>query len=373
MTYNIVWFKRDLRLHDHLALHHAVGQGKVLCVYVVEPSLWAQADVANQHYQFLLESLRELYAALRQRGGQLHILTGEVCPVFAQLFAHQPFTAIYSHEETGNAVTYERDKSLARWCKQEQIGWHEFAQFGVVRRLKNRDDWQGLWNVHNEAACVPIPALGVENFEKLTPGLNLPQLPVPFQELGLDPFDPPLRQRGGRQQGLQTLHSFLNDRCYHYRGGISSPLSAPTACSRLSPYLSYGCLSLREIVHATRLRIAGLTVLEERQKKGLSAFISRLYWHCHFIQKLESEPELEYRNLHRGYDGLREDGWNQSHFDALVSAKTGWPLVDACVTMLQQTGWLNFNARNAGISCGVSAVVGLASGRSLAGTAVFRL
>lgn len=345
MTYGIVWFKRDLRLHDHLALYTAVNSGPVLCLYVVEPSLWTQADAANQHYQFLLESLRELYAALRKNGGLLHILTGEVTEVFAHIFAHQPFSAIYSHEETGNNATYQRDKALGRWCRTQQIEWHEFAQFGVVRRLQNRDDWQARWNAHNDLPCLPLPPLSAENFIQLTPALALPRLPPSVQELHLDPYDPPERQRGGRQNGLMILDSFLRERSYQYRGGISSPLSAPTACSRLSPYLAFGCLSLREVVHATRQKLAELPVTADRQKKGLDAFISRLYWHCHFIQKLESEPEIEYRNMHRGYDGLREQEWNQAHFDALVSARTGWPLVDACVTMLRQTGWLNFRMR----------------------------
>jgi deoxyribodipyrimidine photo-lyase len=73
--------------------------------------------------------------------------------------------------------------------------------------------------------------------------------------------------------------------------------------------------------------------------------MSRLHWHCHFIQKLESEPEIEWRNMHRGYDGLREDDWNPEHFAALTSARTGWPMVDACVVMLHETGWLNFRMR----------------------------
>lgn len=345
MTYSIVWFKRDLRLHDHLALHTATSKGPVLCLYVVEPSLWAQADAANQHYQFLLESLRELYTALRKSGGQLHILTGEVTEVFAQVFAHQPFAAIYSHEETGNSVTYQRDKALARWCRAQQVEWHEFAQFGVVRRLRSRDDWQASWNAHNDSPCVALPPLSATKFSPLTPAITLPRLPPSVQDLHLEPYDPPARQRGGRQNGLMILDSFLRERSHQYRGGISSPLSAPTACSRLSPYLAFGCLSLREIVHATRDHIASLPVTAERHKKGLEAFISRLYWHCHFIQKLESEPEIEYRNMHRGYDGLREQEFNQAHFEALISARTGWPLVDACVTMLRQTGWLNFRMR----------------------------
>lgn len=141
------------------------------------------------------------------------------------------------------------------------------------------------------------------------------------------------------------LSDFLIDRCGQYRGGISSPLSAPTACSRLSPYLALGCLSMREVVQATDRRLAALPAEATRQRAGLSNFISRLHWHCHFIQKLESEPELEWRNLHRGYDGLREDDFNTAHFDALVNARTGWPMVDACVVMLRETGWLNFRMR----------------------------
>ena len=149
------------------------------------------------------------------------------------------------------------------------------------------------------------------------------------------PFQPPHRQPGGRQRGLEILHNFLVDRSKQYRGGISSPLSAPTACSRLSPYLAFGCLSLRETVQATRRQILELRSAESRHKAGLTAFISRLYWHCHFIQKLESEPALEFRNLHRGYDGLRENDWNPAHFSALTAGRTGWPLVDACVAMLR--------------------------------------
>ena len=85
--------------------------------------------------------------------------------------------------------------------------------------------------------------------------------------------------------------------------------------------------------------------LAPRQRQGLAAFMSRMHWHCHFIQKLESEPELEWRNLHRGYDGLREDDWNPAHFEALQTGRTGWPMVDACVAMLRATGWLNFRMR----------------------------
>jgi deoxyribodipyrimidine photo-lyase len=102
---------------------------------------------------------------------------------------------------------------------------------------------------------------------------------------------------------------------------------------------------MREVVQQTRAHIAQLPPQASRHRAGLTAFISRLYWHCHFIQKLESEPAIEWRNMHRGYDNLREHEFNQAYFEALKEARTGWPMVDACVTMLRETGWLNFRMR----------------------------
>ena len=342
MTYSVVWFKRDLRLHDHAALAQAAAHGPLLCLFVVEPKLWSQPDAARQHYEFLLESLRELARALKILGGRLHVRTGELTEVLAQLHAVSPFERLFSHEETGNAFTFERDKAVARWCRANGVAWQEFPQFGVVRRLKNRKHWASQWQTHTQAPQRPCPETGALRFQ---PSPWPPQ-PVPSaQALGLDAWDPPQRQRGGRNAALTVLDDFLHHRCRNYRGGISSPLSAPSACSRLSPYLALGCVSLREVVQATEAKLLQLQEHSSYSSKGLEAFLSRLHWHCHFIQKLESEPELEWRNLHRGYDGLREPDWNPAHFAALTQGRTGWPMVDACVAMLRDTGWLNFRMR----------------------------
>ena len=342
MTYSVVWFKRDLRLNDHAPLMLAAQQGPVLCLVVIEPSLWSSPDAAHQHYQFLLESLRDLYAALRKLGGVLQIAVGEVAEVLGKVHRAAPFTRLYSHEETGNDVTYKRDISVAQWCAEQHVVWHETQQFGVVRRLKNRNTWQSQWDAH-----MALPTFRQPNRQDLK-FVALPwgsERPPSGESLGLEPCDPPQRQAGGREKALAVLHSFLNHRCSRYRGGISSPLSAPTACSRLSPYLALGCISMREVVQTTRQHIAQLPPEASRERQGLTAFVSRLYWHCHFIQKLESQPDMEYQNLHRGYDGLREHDWNPAHFDALVAGQSGWPMVDACVAMLKETGWINFRMR----------------------------
>ncbi|MFD0666724.1 deoxyribodipyrimidine photo-lyase/cryptochrome family protein [Ramlibacter sp. MAHUQ-53] len=346
MDYRVVWFKRDLRVQDHLPLHEAARLGPVLCLYIVEPGLWAQPDAATQHYRFIEESLATLDRALRALGTRLHVAVGEAVEVLDALHRHAPFAALHAHEETGNDFTYRRDLAVARWCRERGVGWHERPQFGVVRGLRDRGRWQPRWEAHMAAAQAPLPAALAAPQARDLPAAVFPwasrPLPSPAA-LGLDPHDPPQRQRGGRPQAERVLEDFLRDRSARYRGGISSPLSAPQACSRLSPYLAYGCLGMREVVQATRAAMQDAPAAA--QARGLQAFQSRLYWHCHFIQKLESEPELEWRNLHRGYDGLREPHWNPAHFEALSQGRTGWPMVDACVAMLRHTGWINFRMR----------------------------
>lgn len=339
MTYRVVWFKRDLRLHDHAALHHAAQRGPVLALYVMEPRLWRQPDMALQHHQFIRESLRDLYREARSLGLQLQVVQGDVTEVLEALHAQVPFEELVSHEETGNGWTYARDRAVAAWCRMRGVPWTELPQHGVVRRLRTRNSWAAQWETRMQAPRLPVPPLQ---------GRVLPWTPAPLEppeRWGLDAADPPHRQRGGRRAGLEVLWEFLSERSRMYRGGISSPLSAPTACSRLSPYLSYGCLSLREVVQQTQAALADLPPEAGAQARGLAAFLSRLHWHCHFMQKLESEPEIEWRNMHRGYNGLREPEWRDDHFAALQAGRTGWPMVDACVAMLRETGWINFRMR----------------------------
>jgi len=337
MSYGLVWFKRDLRWEDHAALTQAAKVGPVRCIYVIEPDLWLQPDCALQHFEFIHESLHVLDAYLRTHGGGIEIHTGELTQVLTAIWNEAPFDGLYSHQETGNGWTYQRDLQVADWCRTTHVPWYEFAQFGVVRRLKSRNQWQSAWEQHMTSPLAHSESLRFWSAPCAQPLVM--QAPAHLRH------DPPQRQRGGRTRALAILQSFLNARSLGYRGGISSPLSAPDACSRLSPYLAFGCVSMREVVQLTRKKIESLPPQATRHRAGLSAFLSRLYWHCHFIQKLESEPEIEWRNMHRGYDDLRENEFNHEHFLALQEARTGWPMVDACVTMLRETGWLNFRMR----------------------------
>ena len=337
MSYSLVWFKRDLRWQDHAALAKASQRGPVRCIYVIEPELWLQPDAALQHFEFVHESLQILDAHFRSLGGCLEIHHGELPNVLSRIWQDAPFAGLYSHEETGNGFTYARDLKVSAWCKVQGVAWHEFPQFGVVRGLKNRNLWQSAWEHHMASPLENVNSLRFWG-QSITTDFSM-VAPMHLRH------NPAKRQIGGRDNALKTLQRFLNARSMGYRGGISSPLSAPDACSRLSAYLAYGCISMREVVQLTRTYIAELPQQASRHRGGLTAFTSRLYWHCHFIQKLESEPEIEWRNMHQGYDDLREHDFNLEYFEALKEARTGWPMVDACVIMLRETGWLNFRMR----------------------------
>jgi deoxyribodipyrimidine photo-lyase len=127
---------------------------------------------------------------------------------------------------------------------------------------------------------------------------------------------------------------------------LSAPESAERVCSRLSPYLALGCMSLRECYQAAR------SAMQQHQDAGhsgfarsIQSFLSRLRWHCHFIQKLESEPAIEFFNTNRGFDGMRENAQDPLRIARWARGETGWPLVDACMRSLNATGWLNFRMR----------------------------
>lgn len=343
MRHRVVWFKRDLRLHDHAPLTEAVRAGPVICLYVVEPGLWSQPDASTRQWGFVRESLLDLDLELRARGARLRVCVGDVVEVLTRLHARIPLEAVHAHQETGNAWTHARDRAVAAWCRAHGVAWLEWPQFGVVRGLRDRDGWQSLRDDFMAAPAVACPSRIVE-VDGAGDVLG-PTVWPNVTDLGLIDADAPRRQRGGRREGLAVLHDFLCGRSRRYRSGMSSPWTAPTACSRLSPHLAYGCLGLREVDQITQLHMASLGPEAQAHRCSLQAFQSRLAWHCHFIQKLESEPELEWRNLHRGYDGLREGEWSSARFEALVQGRTGWPMVDACVAMLRETGWLNFRMR----------------------------
>lgn len=344
MADQLVWFKRDLRVVDHASLNAAMAAGPVRPVYVIEPELWAQPDSAQRHWDFIKDSLVELQTALSELGLELLVLKGSLPRVFAQLHSQAPFGAIHSHQETGNGWSYKRDRAVAQWCRNAQVDWLQTPSFGVVRGLRKRTHWVKQWEAQMTQPVVDPRAQAAQPAQ---PVVAMPSIEWP-ETLGQGQLGCPGRQAGGRQAAEQLLESFLATRGQHYRQGMSSPSSAATMCSRLSPHIAYGTLSLREIVQRHRERWAAVRAESPGSAwaKSLKSFESRLHWHCHFIQKLEMDPSIEWKNRNPGDDGLRDEhNINQARYTAWATGQTGIPFVDACMRQLVHDGWINFRMR----------------------------
>ena len=339
----VVWFKRDLRIEDHRPLTLAAEAGPVLPLYIVEPGLWAQPDASGRQWAFLEECLRELAAALAGLGQPLCIEVGEAVEVLERIRHSHGVGGLWSHEETGNGWTYARDLAVGAWAKAAGVPWREERQSGVIRRLKSRNGWSQAWDLEMARPQTPPPR-GLEPLG----GDWSSRLPSPAS-LGLAPDPCPHRQAGGRTAALDLLASFLAGRGRDYRREMSSPVSAYDSSSRLSPHLAFGTVSLREVAQATWTRQRELRTSAApdaaRWRGSLASFSGRQHWRCHFIQKLEDEPRIEFENLHRAYDGVRPEVADPDHLEAWSLGLTGYPFLDACMRALDAHGWINFRMR----------------------------
>jgi deoxyribodipyrimidine photo-lyase len=150
-------------------------------------------------------------------------------------------------------------------------------------------------------------------------------------------------------EALKTLESFLKERGRNYMQTISKPGVSARHCSRLSAHITFGTLSVREVEQATKAKMQSLAGNPDPDaaffRRNLSAFLSRLAWHCHFIQKLEQQPEIEYKCMHPAFEGMREPHFREDFFEAWKTGHTGYPLVDACMRSLHANGWITFRMR----------------------------
>lgn len=339
---HVVWFKRDLRIEDHTALFMAAQKGTVLPIYILEAELWQQPDMSYRQYQFLYECLLELDKSLKKVGLNLIIKVGDALEILQNIHQTHTIEALYSHQETWNDWTFVRDKSIKKWTKENDISWHEPSQNGVIRRLKSRDGWAVQWYRQMKRPVEVIPQKTIKSNEISD------KWPTP-KTLNLYDDYCVMRQKGGRLEGLKLLESFLHNRGEYYTTEMSSPVSAFESCSRLSAHFAFGTLSIREVFQITEKRNQNIKNMPRGTKgkwpSALRSFLGRLRWHCHFIQKLEDEPRIEFQNMHTAYDGLRENDFNDEYFKAWKKGETGYPMIDACMRALVATGWLNFRMR----------------------------
>ncbi|BCX03207.1 MAG: deoxyribodipyrimidine photo-lyase [Candidatus Roseilinea sp.] len=340
----IVWFRRDLRVHDHAALWHACQEAKqVIPLFILDPTHFAHRESSSRRVQFLLECLADLDTNLRRRGSRLTLLLGRAEEALPRFICWVNANAVYASADIERWSGQVRDRTLSRIAAAEgwQLRW--FLNYYVQTEGEyDREAWQAAWTEHSKAPLYPPPA------RIPTPQLSLPADIPHFEripalgDLGLPPAHATLP--GGETAARRRLEDFLSRRVEGYRHALPNPsLAEADGTSRLSPYLKFGCLSQRAAIQAARQRwLSG----NPSTRKSLEAWASRLRWRDHFIQKFALYPQAEFVNLYAPFDAVRrpEDA-NIALLEAWRRGETGYPLVDAAMRALTQTGLLNFRMR----------------------------
>lgn len=362
---DVVWLKRDVRLHDHAPLRAALtSSSPILILFVYEPDQLSHASVHGSHILFQNEALDAFNATFSSRyatASPITFLHAEMPSALDALHAHRPIVRLLAHQETGHLASFARDRRVRAWCAARAIPFVEYPQTGVARPLRDRDHFTALYNRFISQPECDLP-----------PAHSLPTLaarlvtdapscgPLPLSSLpALSPahaHDRPARAKGGEHHALAMLDSFLRARGEAYARGISSPNTAWSAGSRLSPYLAFGHVSVRRVANRlaarqTEARAARKRASRDAEKDGwlksLAAFHSRLRWRAHFMQKLEMQPDMEAVAQCKPLDDVRraEGDWDERLFTAWAAGRTGFPMVDACMRCLLEHGWVNFRMR----------------------------
>lgn len=334
---NIVWFKRDLRFIDNEALFHAhQSRLPLLLIYIFEPSVMDYDDSDVRHWRFIYESIQDLQRKLNTSNARLYFFHNEAKTVFLELVNNFEVKTIFSHQEIGNKITFDRDIAMQEFFQEKNIIWKQFQMHGVIRKIKSRQNWDKRW----ESIMRDTPKMLNET------DLNLVTLNPDFYDyLKGETLTPAITtinknfQQGGENLAWRYLDSFVKERYVNYSKHISKPALSRKGCSRLSPYLAYGNISMRMVYQYTNQFYE-----TSKNKRAILNFVSRLHWHCHFMQKFEDECEMEFENANRAYDSLVKPK-NESYIKAWQEGKTGVPIIDACMRCLVTTGYINFRMR----------------------------
>ena len=355
MACTVVWFRRDLRLSDHAALHEACRRGVVLPLFILDRNLLFHPETAAARVDFMLANLRALDSDLRRRGGRLLIRYGDPAEALVHLVRAAGADGVMAHTDSERLVGRVRDARVSRHLAAERIPMEWIEPAGVADRLLAYSAWSRQWH---QAMAAPAPS-APERILVPAPSAVLPDQPVPeLRELGLLPDGKPI-PRGGSAAALERLQQFCNgaaSRTYYWE--LSYPSARVT--TGLSPYLKFGVITPRQCLQ----RLAELIPLssgnaDPRSRSALQ-LASRLRWGSAIHQRFRYVPQLELQSLWQPFDArntgdateregkaARLNGQQEELYAAWKEGRTGFPIVDAAARCLQaEGGWLELNFRS---------------------------
>jgi len=315
------WFRRDLRLEDNTGLYHALKSGmKVLPVFIFDQQILAELPRDDARVYFIHQSLKRLNKELQKMGSSLYVLIGDPIEVWKQLFEEFSIKAVYSNEDY-EPYAIQRDRNIESLARVRGIQWYSFKDQVVFRPdeiLKPSDGkpytiytpYKNKWlEKYRLSPRKLLPAIDKSQFFLCNNQFpDISEIGFIKSQIEVKPYD------------LSQLSDYKTNRDFPAKDGTSY----------LSVHLRFGTVSVRKI-------------LEQLQSSN-DVFLSELVWREFFMQILYHFPRVMSSNFKSKYD--RIDWRNDpSEFEKWKKGETGYPLVDAGMKQLNQTGYMHNRVR----------------------------
>jgi deoxyribodipyrimidine photo-lyase len=338
------WFRNDLRRRDNTALARGAARGdELLGLFVLDPALLRASRTGAPRLRFLLDCLERLGRDLEARGIPLLVRRGEPGRVVPGLL----------RELDAGLLSFNRDTAPAARRRDEAVRKAVEARGVEVLECKDRVVFEA-GEVRTRSGT-PFAVYGPYRrawYRRLAehpqPPQRAPQLPPPRRPLRRDPLpgvaelgfagDDTSIPTGGEEAARRRLRSFLERAVERYAQDRDRPDLDGT--SRLSPYLRFGAISVRDCVAAAREAAAA----EPRLARGVEKWLDELVWREFYAAILESHPRVLRESYRREYAGIAWDD-DPEAFAAWCQGRTGYPIVDAGMRQLHETGWMHNRVR----------------------------
>lgn len=330
MSVNIWWIRRDLRLEDNQALQAALNGGMVLPLFILDPILLK--NPAGSRQVFLFSALRALDEELRHRGSYLVVRAGKPLQVLQELVQETGASAIYS-EEDYTPYARRRDAEVFRYLPLKLTGGLTIHPPSAVVRADGSP--YTVFTPFSKAwKAMPVPS------RSLT---RAPEHFITPPEIKSDPLpkaSPPTDFPASQQEANNRLQVFARGLIYNYQEDRNRLDFDGT--SRLSPYLRFGLISIRQLVNTALDAIENAP--DPIARRSAEIWLNELIWREFYISVLYHFPDV----LKSAFNAsLRNIAWRESPEDlhAWQEGNTGYPVVDAAMRQLKQTGWMHNRGR----------------------------
>ena len=240
----IVWFRYDLRLIDNDAFLNAIKNGNILPIFIFDKNYFKSEISSSFHLKFITDSLIELDNKLQKDfGTNLNIYYGDTLEILKKIIDKFKINEVFSNKVFKNKLLNNLDSNLKTFFISKKIKWNLYNQFGIQLNHRERYKWSANWNKFINSNITT----GKSNCKFL-----FDQKLNNFSIIETNQFENKFIQKGGRKYALELLDSFLDTRSENYQKEMSSPISGEKSCSRLSPHITYGNISLKEIYNKTK-------------------------------------------------------------------------------------------------------------------------